>query len=170
MYPEGFFDRPVRFVLLDMIYIWNKIRIHEKDIKFYKAKKLDQRPDRDDDPDSYIDVKIKLNTDRRFQGNNGFMYKRVPLSEVITNDVVEQLTFPFYVHDVLPLINAGCRTNFTKRDLYNDYFETPSEEVKIRAKPASQIWVDEGVFRSVGEMIPLNRLDGFVEYTGPVFD
>lgn len=166
-WPPGYFNRPVKQVLLDLIYRTNKYRVDEEDFEYGRAREVDQHPDIQSDENAFVPAKILNNVDERFRGKNGFLYRRTPLNEVLENKVVDDLVFPFNVYDILNKINQQHGLNLTKDDVYNDRFTTMQTHFELRAKAHSTLWTGKAQVRAMGEMIPVKYLSGFTKFVIP---
>lgn len=141
---EGDFDRPAIDIVLDLIYITNQLRVPKDKVTFGLPEKLDQRPDVNLDANTFVPVDFDPSWDDRYRGENGFLYRRLPLS-VLTPDPSVQLIapdFPFYLHDLLPAIRAKFGAQFSAQDIENQLIHNEFEDVQLRAAETSLLWID----------------------------
>ncbi|MNU19726.1 hypothetical protein D3C71_79590 [compost metagenome] len=156
---EGDFDRPAIDIVLDLIYITNQIRVPKEKVVFGVPEKLDQRPDIIVDANTFIPVDFDPDWDDRYRGENGFLYRRLPLS-VLTPDPdvhLRAMEFPFHLHDLLPAIRAKFNTQFTTLDLEDQLIENEFEEIQLRAAETSLLWIGETPIDIEG-MMPLENI------------
>lgn len=138
------FDRPEAKILCDLIYVANKYRMEPNVVTFSIPKVLDQRPDIEDDPNTYIPAKVSPKFDSRLaKGQTGFRYTRLPLAALRTVDdhVIYAPPVPFKTYDILPQINQQLGVQLTEDDLENITYTTMNDDFIIRTKPTSRIWI-----------------------------
>jgi len=140
--PSMDFNRPAEEVLLDLIYISTKLQIPIHHIRFGLPMELDQRPDDDNDENTYIDIYIDPLFDDRFAGNNGVMYRRLPFSEVeVKVDMEIHIDhYPFMPEELLSQINVKYGLKLTVKDIINEEHPSPDIPFKLRISPHSLIW------------------------------
>lgn len=138
------FDRPEEEIVIDLVYRSNKYRLEAPIVEFGAVKVLDQRPEIEDDPNSYISAAVDRNFDYRLvPGETGFMYTRIPLAAIpgIEDIVIQPLAIPFKTHDILDQINAQLGLQLTEDDIENTEYITMDDDFTITAKPQSKVWV-----------------------------
>lgn len=138
------FDRPEEKILCDLIYIANKYRMEPPVVTFGIPKAFDQRPDIEDDPNTYIPAKVNPKFDQRLvKGATGFRYTRIPLAalRMAENSLIQPPVVPFKTYDILPQINQQLGVQLTENDLENITYTTMNDDFIIRAKPTSLIWI-----------------------------
>ncbi|BAQ02687.1 hypothetical protein AVU38_gp159 [Ralstonia phage RSL2] len=138
------FDRPEAETLCDLIYISNKYKLPPPMATFGTPKALDQRPDIEDDPNTYIPAKINPKFDHRmFPTETGFLYHRIPLAalRVVDDSVIQPLAIPFKTYDILDQINRQLGVRLTENDLVNTEYTTMDDDFVITALPTSKIWM-----------------------------
>lgn len=167
-WPLGFFDKPEKELLLDLVYMSTHCRVPADKITFKEPPQaLDQRPDLDDDSNSFIGFKLKQGWNDELLGENGLMYRRVPLHEATRNQAVDNLTFPLTIYGILPQINAQLGMRLTQKDVYNATYLTQTTVITVRAKPGSLNYIGKAELGYLEDMIPVNYLSGFTEYVVP---
>lgn len=137
------FDRPEKLVICDLIYVSNKYRLQPPQVEFGLPKELDQRPDIEDDPNSYIDAVVNPKYDHRMvPAETGFLYRRIPLAALRPADEHSIIppAVPFTTYDILDQINAQFGVQLTEDDLENIEYTDMEDAFIIRAKPTSKIW------------------------------
>lgn len=147
---EANFVRPAKEILLDLIHVYLNYQIPLNKITFGQAAPLDQRPDTPIDPDSFVQAEIDPEYDYRFPGENGFLYRRIPLGAATVNADMEIFApeFPFTVHDVLDQVNRFMNLNLQPEDVLDETFEAGAVVFLLRASPNSWVW-------SGGRVIPM---------------
>lgn len=173
-YLQGYnFNRKSELICLDMIYLTIQIRIPESKIKFNIPRVMDIRPDIDDDPNTFINVVVDRLFDKRIAGNQGFMYRRLPL-DYITQDTsikIKPSQYPFKVSDVLNQINASLNSNLTMQDLLDLTYVGDESEIVLVTNPDSLAWIGTKTVQikpnAVLPIVTVQDLSGFVAYTGP---
>lgn len=138
------FNRPAKEIALDLIYLHNRYKVPPPAIQFAPPKELDQRPEIEDDPNTYVLVNIDRKVDARFTGYaNGFMYRRLPLAGIVGDPdyVIPSPAFPFTTHDILDQINEQLGTQFTEDDIEETTFTSTDDEPILRASGKSLVWI-----------------------------
>lgn len=138
------FDRPEEEIVIDLVYRSNKYRLEAPIVEFGAVKVLDQRPEIEDDPNSYISAAVDRNFDYRLvPGETGFMYTRIPLAAIpgMEDVIIQPLAIPFKTYDILDQINAQLGLQLTEDDLENTEYLTMDDDFTITAKPQSKVWV-----------------------------
>lgn len=140
--PDMDFNRPAEDVLIDLIYISTKFRVSKHHIKFGLPMELDQRPDIDDDENTFIPIAIDPAYDSRFAGSNGVMYRRLPFDSLIVKvDMKIRIDhFPFYPEELLSQFNIKYGLQLTVADIDNTEV-TSIEGFKMKISPTSLIWI-----------------------------
>lgn len=137
------FDRPETDILCDLVYISNKYRLKPTVVTFGDPQEIDQRPDIEDDPNSFIPAVVLPKFDYRMvPGETGFMYHRIPLAalRVMDDSIIQPLAIPFKTYDILDGINKQLGVQLTENDLENLEYTTMDDDFIIQAKPTSKIW------------------------------
>ena len=138
------FNRPSQDIAIDLIHAATGQRLPLPKIKFGRARPIDQRTDVVDDEDSFVPVEIDEDYDHRFPGNNGFLYRRIPLS-LLTQNRTLQINPPaeeFYLHDVLDQINQQLSAQLTAEDVVNKRLDLRMTEIRLQATTQSLVWMD----------------------------
>lgn len=135
-------------VLMDLIYESTGLRIPEHRIKYGKPVALDQRPDLDLDPNTYIPVKIDQVYDYHLSEQAGFMYRRRSLKEHL-HGVTLNLSFPRFpitLHElILEVINPQLKYPLNCSDFIDYEITDPeTDHLKIVAHPESLLWYGDG--------------------------
>lgn len=169
------FNRSSEAIALDLIFLANQYRAPVEKVTFGLARHLDQRPEILDDPNTFVPVKIDQEFDDRFSnGDDGFMYRRLPLS-ILIQGIIEDIQppfFPFYTSDILDQINEVFKTQFTMKDLVEVKYHRNDPEFILTAHPSSLVWVEGTVMQvNRGDPIPpivtVPYLSGFTPYVVP---
>jgi hypothetical protein len=137
------FDRPETDILCDLVYVTNKYKLPPPMVSFGTPMELDQRPDIEDDPNSYIPAVVNPKFDyRMFVTETGFLYHRIPLAALRVQDdsVIQPLAIPFKTYDILAAINQQLGVQLSENDLENTEYTTMDDDFIITAKPTSKIW------------------------------
>lgn len=140
------FDRPEKEVLCDLVYVNNKYKLYPHVVEFGTPMELDQRPDIEDDANTYIDAVVDRNFDYRLiPGETGFLYHRIPLAalRMVDESIIVPPTLPFKTYDILDQINRQLGARLTQDDLENIQYTTLDDVFTIKAKPTSRIWTGE---------------------------
>lgn len=144
------FNRPAEEVLIDLIYMSTKYRINKHHIKFGIPQELDQRPDIDDDENTFISIAIDPAYDDRFSGANGVMYRRLPFDslEVKVEMNIRIDHYPFYPAELLSQFNVKYGLQLTIADIDNTEHKTLDVPFVMKISPTSLIWfgsIDPGL-------------------------
>lgn len=138
------FDRPSEEIAIDLIHAASGVRLPLPKIRFGRARSIDQRTEVVDDEDSFVPVEIDENYDGRFPGNNGFLYRRIPMS-VLTKNRMLQINPPaedFYLHDVLDQINQQLNARLSVDDVVNRPLNVRMTQVRLQAAEQSLVWTE----------------------------
>lgn len=144
---EGKFNRPAIETVIGLIFFYNNYLVPKDKAVFGKPKALDQRPDINDDPNTFISLVLDQEYDARFISNDGFMYRRFELSRLTPDSDVDLNVYslPFQVHDLLPFINSKLGVTFTAADILNEEFTEVPATITLRAAPDSLLWIGGSV-------------------------
>lgn len=159
-------------IALEMIGLVLGLNIPASKIKFNIPRVMDVRPDIDTDPNTFVQAVVSRDFDARVGGNQGFMYRRLPLSYVENTNLSPILPqqYPFSVADILAAINSGLNTSFTTDDLLNLSYTGEDESITILANPNSLAWIESFTLNVVSKNIPpivhVLDLSGFIPYQG----
>ena len=173
LFLQGYnFNRKSELICLDMLYLSIKIRIPEPKIKFQIPRVMDVRPDIDDDPNTFVDAFVDRTFDIRVAGNQGFLYRRLPLDYIEQDPEVKinPPQFPFKVSDILNQINASLNTSLTMHDLLDLEYVGDETTITLVANPDSLAWIGTKEIsietNNVTPIVSVNDLSGFTVYTG----
>lgn len=163
------YNRPSEDILRDLIFIYNDIRLPKFHTTFGLPRALDQRPEIGLDENTFIPIDVESQIDSRFDDVAGMMYRRTPIHEIAdeTLILVEVSGFPFQLYDVLDQINARLELQLTEADVYDQTIEEATDQIRLKMKPESQVWIgDDPILRTYVRIPMLTQLDlsGFVEY------
>lgn len=168
---EQNFNRASKEIALDLIYVLNGYRIYKDHIWLGCARELDQRPEILDDANTYVPCRIDPMFDDRFDGRNGFMYRRIELTEIngIENLKIVPPFTPFRTRDVLDQINDRLQVQFNERDLADVEYTTG--QMELVAHPNSWVWIGKSTFEAEDpDGLPLfevtSDLSGFKVWDG----
>jgi len=166
------FNKPSFLIALDLIYIANRYSVNPNKIRLGRPMCLDQRPDIEDDPNSFVPVEVNMDADLRFAaGNRGFMLRRLRLSEIEGYDsIVVSTSAPFKTADILDQLNTLLQTQLTMDDLQDITYEATNTAITLKANRYSWAWVGKIVIQvNDGNnpmlLFPISKLDGFKEYS-----
>lgn len=153
------FDRPTAEILMDLIYQFNKYRVPLEHIAFGLPSPLDIYPGIENDENTFVPVTVNESYDDRFDGSNGFMYRRISLTELtedmsVTFDLPE---FPFRMSTILPQLNQKFHAQLTVGDI-DDVLVTGMRDLVLRANQYSLVWIDAVEFTPGGYIPPVIRL------------
>lgn len=164
-------------LLMDLIYESNGIRVPLDKIKFGIPREVDQRKDLDNDPNTFIPVKVNNQYDNRFAlGTSGIMYRRRSIAKHIAGidlAVITPLFLPFKVSDLLEQINTLVPYEFQVEEIENYEYRTLAEVeagVKLVAKKQAYLWFEGATFNvnttkiSGAPLIANKTLNGFKVY------
>lgn len=167
------FNRPSEEIALDLIWIHNQYRVPKEKIKFFVPMELDQRPEITDDPNTFVPVAIDDQFDDRFSGDgeNGFMYRRLPLEMGITPNgpQIHPPQFPFRTYEVLDQINQQLNLQLTEQDVLDIEYTEGMDKYELFVNPHSLVWVGSTII-DVGEagpgesLVTVTDLSGFNQY------
>ena len=150
------FDRPAVEILLNLIFSFNQYSVPANKITFGLPQPLDVYPGVISDENTFVSVTVDKEYDGRFGGENGFMYRRYSLTELVEDPAVnfDLPEFPFQIADILPSINARFHTQLTTNDVM-DIFVESREQLVLIAHPHSLVWMGSTPF-SLGGSIPVD--------------
>lgn len=164
-------------MLMDLIYESNGIRVPLDKIKFGIPKEVDQRVDLDDDPNTFIPVRVDPQYDDRFAlGTSGIMYRRRSISQHVEGiDLfsIRPLFLPFKISDILEEINLLVPYKFQLEEIENYEYKTLEEVeagIQLVAKKQAYLWFGGKKFNvnttiiSGDPLISNTVLDGFKVY------
>ena len=164
------FDKPSKEIALEQIYRATGYKAPPAKVTLGQASVLDQFPTVASDENSFVPFDIDPLEDSRFVGDNGFIYRRLSLSEVSPNADIPSvpLSYPFTTHSALALLNSLMGTQLDTSDVENDTYTSSATPVVLRAKPNSVAWVGTKTLAPVNPshqfLVPNPFLTGFVEY------
>jgi hypothetical protein len=158
------FNRPTNEVVLDLIYLTNKVKLHSThatiDEKSIIA--IDTRPDIDWDENSMVKVNVKGNDYPPTNTKKSFFYHR------LTFDAAGLQKLPTSyggksVWDILPDINAAYHTNITTADVVNAVI--PANGIfKLQATKTSPIWQGNSNATTANALLSVTDLNTFNKY------
>lgn len=166
------FDVPSKELALEQIFNATGYLVPTNKIEFGFPELIDVFPDVPTDENSFIPAVIDPLEDARFNGDNGFLYRRLRLDELPNNDDIPSvpITYPFSVHEQLALINSFLGTQLDETDLENDTFT--QAPVILRVKVGSLAWIGDRVAAPInpGHHYLINQpvLPGFTEYVAGI--
>lgn len=162
------YNKPPKELLLDLIYFSNGIRFEPDEVDFGIPQFLDQRPDIDWDPNSYIPIEVPDKVDARYVGRTGFMYRRMYLRDIVPVQTgpIPVPSYPTDTLTLLPVINAYYGTQITAEDIVNQQYETAASPLLIVFQETSLCWIGDGVAgeNSDSNLVPQPFLTGFKEF------
>lgn len=163
-------NKPAKDILLDLIFFTNGIRFNDDEVDFGTPQALDATPDNPGDPNTFVPVFVPDTVDDRYEGNTGFMYRRLSLAEITpVGTAIVVPSFPTTTYELLPALNAFYGTQWTTDDLVNYTYMAAVNPMTITFKPGSLVYQGEGIAGPIGldmsQMISTTALDGFVEAT-----
>lgn len=167
-------------VLMDLIYEGTGERIPLDKVKFGKPSEVDQRLDRDLDPNTFIPCQVNQEYDARYWVHgSGFLYRRrCIIQHTAQSDFskVRPIALPFKILDVLDQINEFMPYPIGASDVINYEYKTIEEVhagITLRAAPESLLWIRGKTFTvdtsalEGGPLIQITDLDGFNEWSAP---
>lgn len=136
------FNRPKKQLLHELIHVFLEHEIPLDKLTFEEAGPLDQRPLILTDPDSFVRCDIDPAYDYRFPGDNGFLYRRLPIAAAVGQTDVELVApeYPFATWDMLDRINNFYSLALTPEDVYNDEYVFGDTVFTLRMQPGSWCW------------------------------
>lgn len=172
------FDKPSKEIALEQIFEATGYKAPVNRITLGYATVVDQFPENLADENSFAPADFDPNYGTWFVGDNGFIYRRLFLSEIVTSGDIPSvpITYPFTTYEGLNLLNSLLGTQMDETDLENDTYPNAQTPVVLRAKPGSLAWIGQ---RTVVPVNPSHRflvanpfLMGFVEWVqnGPIPD
>jgi hypothetical protein len=149
------FDRPTEEILMDLIYRFNQYRTPLDKIRFGNPEKLDIYPGILTDENTFVPTKVVELYDDRFDGRNGFLYRRISLTELVEDMsvVFDVPPFPFRMSVLLPFLNQKFHVQLTKREIKDTLVRSPADFV-LYANQYSLVWIDQVPF-SPGGVVPI---------------
>ena len=161
-------NKPAKDILLDLIFFTNGIRFNDTEVDFGPPQALDATPDTPGDPNTFIPIFVPDTVDERYEGNTGFMYRRIGLSEITpVGTGIAVASFPVTTYQLLPALNAYYGTQWTQDDLVNYAYLAASNPVTLTFQPGSLCYQGEGLAGplqvDMSQLVTQTALDGFVE-------
>jgi len=159
------YDKPAVQILLDLIYLSNGIRFDEDELTFGTPQALDQRPDIDYDPNTFIMIHVNPLADFRYAGSTGVMYRRATLLEIppVTMTPIPTPAYPFTTYDLLPAINAHYAVQLTEDDVVNSTYTDEDAPLVVTMLPSSLCYQGSATLNHY--LLATTNLTGFLEYT-----
>jgi hypothetical protein len=163
-------NQPAKDILLDLIYFSNGIRFYDEEVEFGIPQALDPRPDLDSDPNTFIPIDVPQTVDSRYEGNTGFMYRRLGLADITpVGTAILVPSFPVTTYQLLGALNAYYGTQWTQDDLVNYAYLSESNPMTIQFQPGSLCYQGEGlagpIAMDLSQLVNVTDLDGFTEAT-----
>ncbi len=136
------FNRATKEIAVDLINYFNKFELPVDILTFGTPRFLDQRPDVDNDPDTFVPAEINELYSYMYPGVNGFLYHRLDIAVLLQGKtLIINPPGPVYrVHDVLGQINYQLGAKLEKDDLQNDTYESSQPLVDLRVSEKSLVW------------------------------
>jgi hypothetical protein len=160
-------NKAAKDILLDLIFFSNGIRFNEAEVEFGSPQALDATADTPGDPNTFIPISVP-DTAKRYQGDTGFMYRRVGLDEITpVGTGINVPVFPITTYELLPSLNAYYGTQWTQADLVNYTYLALVNPLTITFQPGSLCYHGEGVadplVLALTQSVSQIELEGFVE-------
>lgn len=162
------FDAPSKDLALQQIFNATGYLVPASKIDFGHPEVVDPFPRVDVDENTFVPAEIDPFENARFNGDNGFLYRRMSLDELPANPSIPSIpvVYPFKVHDVLPLISSFLGTQLDETDVENDEFA--AAPVVLRVKEGSLAWIGKRTIVPVNPnhqyLVKNPFLNGFKEY------
>jgi hypothetical protein len=161
-------NKPAKDILLDLIFFTNGIRFNDDEVNFGPPQALDATPDNPGDPNTFIPIFVPDTVDERYEGNTGFMYRRIGLDEITpVGTAIVVPSFPVTTYQLLPVLNAYYGTQWTQDDLVNYTYLAAVNPMTITFQSGSMCYQGEGIAGPIGvdlsQMVNDTALSGFVE-------
>lgn len=161
-------NKPAKDILLDLIFFSNGIRFNDSEVGFGAAQALDATPDNPGDPNTFIPIFVPDTVDERYEGNTGFMYRRIGIDEITpVGTDISVPSFPTTTYELLPILNAYYGTQWTQDDLVNYTYLAAVNPLTITFQPGSLCYYGTGVAGPVvldlSQLVNQTDLDGFHE-------
>lgn len=161
-------NRPSEVLALELIYAYNLWKCPVDKIEFGKPVVCDPRPDITDDPNTFVPTVIDPEYDSRFEGQNGFMYRRLPI-EIIGPDrgpEIRPKQFPFYAWDEIDAINEFMGLQLRKEDILNIKYEDNQTDYNLYLSDSALVWLPGVISLNVGPPGPRDMLVQNAELSG----
>lgn len=160
------FNRPSLDILHELVHVFLEEIIPKNKLYFGTARLLDQRPLLLTDPDTFVQAEIEPDYDYRFPGENGFLYRRIPVTAWVGN-ALELMApeFPFTTYDVLEQINRKYSLQLSEDDVVNTEYDFGDSLFTLQMHPESYCWFGTRVLPMNFSGIPNN---GRVTHDGGV--
>ena len=171
-------------VLMDLIYESTGRRIPLDKVVFGKPRETDVRLDRDNNPNTFIPMRVDVQYDHRFNlPESGVLYRRRDIAEHLKDIDASKLmisSFPVKTTDLLDQINEQLEYPILACELL-DYEFTSAEQLEmfglmVVVHPDSVLWFNKGVLFGVdtsgaidpdSTLVPNNLLMGFYKWIPP---
>ena len=137
------FNKPSKELALEQIYETYQIKLPATRVRLGIPRVADPRVDVLNDPNTFVPAKVDRDYNTLFQGQPGFVYLRLQLSDVpgAQGLLIDPLTYPFSTLDLLPQINTQLGTQLTGEDVVNETFTSLHASFELTAHPHSLVWV-----------------------------
>lgn len=151
-------NRPSLEIALDLIHISNHFDLDAQEVVLGNPVALDLRPDIPDDINTFVPASMSKVFFTVFEGNNGFLYRRLSFDEVLATKLPAVIIPPatsFKTSEILPQLNdlLGLQlvaSDIVEEDLTNDIVSFP-----VRAHRDSLVWIGS-LPCEIDTNIPLN--------------
>jgi hypothetical protein len=160
-------NKPAKDILLDLIFFTNGIRFNDDEVDFGIPQALDATPDNPGDPNTFIPIFVPDTVDDRYEGNTGFIYRRLSLAEIMpVGTAIVVSSFPTTTYDLLPALNAFYGTQWTTADLVNIPYADAASVMIIFADTAlcyQGTGIPGPLQLDLTQMVNETNLDGFTQ-------
>lgn len=154
--------RPSTEVVLDLIYITNKVKLYPNKTNLGEPSELDTRPAVGWDENTIITATVDTNADPSDDTSGAYLYHRLSLDEV----GISSLPASFggkTTHSCLNDLNRIFHLNLTDKDVENDIIPTDGV-FTLRLSKTSMVWQGKVSLRVGGGLLRKTTLDCFKEY------
>ena len=153
------YNKPSRDLAVTLIRLSTGYDVPVTKIVFGTPTMLDNLPLNPADENTFVPATVDEYYDGRFTGDNGFMYRRIPLEEVSPTGTAygPPISYPTTVHALLPYLNGLYKTQWGVDDILDGPVVNESTPFTLRAHPCSLAWI--GRNPNAGNIVPTEQED-----------
>ncbi len=136
--PATPFDKSSAAIALDQINLSTQYVVPETKIKFGKPVPLDMVPVIVSDENTFVSAVIDPKFDSRFSGDNGFIYRRLPLEGALSLASAASkapIVYPTTIHELLVHVNALYGTQFMEEDIVDGVLLSVADVINLQCDP-----------------------------------
>ncbi len=156
------FSRSSKEIVLDLIYLSNRVTLYPNRTSLGTPTELDTRPGVAWDENTIIAAKTDNNADPSDDVTGTYPYHRLSFSEAGLRRLPESFA-GLTVWEILPAINEAYHLNLTEADIANDQIPV-SGLIVLKASKGSFVWQGKSNINVGDFLLNTVELDCFKEY------